>query len=129
MSGRRLPTLDGGAAHVVGGAGVLACVLCCVSVPAIVTGLSALGLGFLRNDRLIFPAESLFAILVVWTLLRSRTLHRQSAPLIVGMIALAILFFGLETSGPMSTVGALTGALGAATVMFWDWRLDRHCAT
>lgn len=124
---RRLPTLDGGAARIVGGAGVLACVLCCVSVPAIISGISALGLGFLRNDRLLFPAETLFAILVVWTLVRSRGLHHQSAPLIVGVVALAVLFFGLETSGPIATLAALAGAVGAAAVMFWDWRLHRRC--
>lgn len=125
---RRLPIAGTNAARVIGGAGALACVLCCVSIPGIVAAISALGLGFLRNDRLLFPAEIVSLIVLAFVLLRSRARHHRDAPLFLGVLAATILVVGLKTRAPLGTVAALTGAFAVVAVVFWDWRLQRHCA-
>ena len=110
-----------GAARVVGKVGILACVLCCISVPSVVAAISALGLGFLRNDRLLFPAEVVSLVILLATFLRSRRRHGRNAPLVLGTTAAAWWFFGLRTAPPLGTVAALTGALAVVGVVIWDW--------
>jgi mercuric ion transport protein len=127
-SGRRLPIAATDAARVVGGAGVLACVACCVSIPSVVAAISALGLGFLRNDRLLFPAEVASMIVLLFTFARSRTRHGRNAPFVLGLAAAAWMFFGLKGRAPLGTAAALTGALAVVAVVVWDWRLQKRCA-
>ena len=115
------------AARVIGGIGILACVLCCVSIPSVVAVISAVGLAFLRNDRLLFPAEVISLMILVVTFVRSRTRHRRSAPLLLGLAAAICMFYGLRTPAPLGTVAALTGALAVVAVVIWDWRLQRAC--
>ena len=125
---RSLPIASTNTARIIGGAGVLACVLCCVSIPSVVAAISALGLGFLRNDRLLLPAELASLAILLVTFVRSRTRHRRNLPLILGLAAAAWMFFGLMTPAPLGTVAALTGALAVVAVVVWDWRLQRRCA-
>ena len=128
-NGRSLPVIGTNAARVVGGAGVLACVLCCVSIPSVVAAISAMGLGFLRNDRLLFPAEAASLVILLITFFRSRTRHGRNLPFLLGLAAAAWMFFGLMTPAPLGTVAAMTGALGVVSVVVWDWKLQRRCAT
>ena len=127
MRGRPLPIANTNTARVVGGFGVLACVLCCVSVPSIVAIISALGLSFLRNDRLLLPAEAISLAILIVTFVRSRRIHGRISPLVLGLVAAAWMFFGLMSPAPLGTVAALTGALAIVAVVFWDWRLQRQC--
>lgn len=116
------------AARLVGGAGALACVLCCVSIPGVVAAISALGLGFLRNDRLLFPAEIVSLVVLAWALARSRARHHRDAPWVLAFASAVVLLVGLRSPAPLGTVAALIGAAGVAAVVFWDWRLQRRCA-
>ncbi|MGH7647501.1 MAG: MerC domain-containing protein [Gemmatimonadaceae bacterium] len=125
--GRTLPIANANAARVAGSLGVLACVLCCVSIPSVVAVITALGLGFLRNDRLLFPAEVVSLIVLLWTLLRSRGRHGRSAPLIAGAAAAAWMFLGLRSRGAFGTIAALSGAAAVVAVIIWDWRTQRSC--
>lgn len=127
MRRRALPLATTNTARVVGGFGVFACVLCCVSIPSIVAIISALGLSFLRNDRLLLPAEVVSLAILLVTFVRSRARHGRNAPLLLGLAAAAWMFFGLMSPAPLGTVAALTGALAVVAVVFWDWRLQRQC--
>jgi mercuric ion transport protein len=127
--GRRLPVIGTTAARVIGGAGALACVLCCVGIPSVVAAISAVGLGFLRNDRLLFPAEIVSIIIVVAALARSRARHGRNAPTLLGLASAAWMFLGLKTRAPLGAVAALTGALAVVAVIVWDWRLQKRCRT
>ena len=115
-------------ARVLGGLGVLACVVCCVSIPSVVAAISALGLGFLRNDRLLFRAEVVSLIILFFTFARSRTRHHRNAPLLLGLAAAAWTFFGLMSFAPLGTVANLTGSFAVVAVVAWDWRLQKRCA-
>ena len=122
-----MPLANANTVRVIGGVGVLACVLCCVSVPALVAAVSAAGLGFLRNDRVLFPSEAVSLLLLVGTLLRSRSRHGRNAPLLLGLTTAAWLFFGLMTAAPLGTIAALSGAVLVVVVIAWDWSLQRLC--
>ena len=126
--GRQLPVVATDAARVVGSLGVLACVLCCVSVPGIVGALSALGLGFLRNDRLLFPAVLVSLIILLVALLLSRARNGRNGPFIMGFAAAIWIIVGMRSPSPFGTIAALTGAALMVAAVAWDWRLRRHCA-
>lgn len=124
---RALPVVGNDTARIVGGIGVLACVLCCVSIPSVVAAISALGLGFLRNDQLLFPAEIVSVVVLIGTFLYSRRRHHRNSPLLLGLAAAAVMFFGLETPAPLGTIAALGGSILVVLVVIWDWRLQRAC--
>ena len=125
---RRLPLANENAARVVGSAGVLACVLCCISIPGVVAVISAMGLGLLRDDRILLPAEMVSLVILIFTFTRSRATHHRNAPLISGMAAAALMFFGLLTPAPTGTIAALAGSVAFVGVVVWDWRLQKRCA-
>jgi Na+/proline symporter len=127
-SSRNLPIAATNTGRIVGGFGVLACVLCCVSIPSIVAAISAAGLGFLRNDKLLLPAEGVSLVILLVTFVRSRTRHGRNAPIILGLLAAAWLYFGLLTPAPLGTIAALSGAVAVVAIVIWDWRLQRRCA-
>lgn len=129
MSDRRpLPIAGTNTARVVGAGGVLACVLCCLSIPSVVAAISTLGLGFLRNDRFLFPAEIVSVIVLLGTFARSRSRHGRNAPILLGLASAAWMFFGLKSPAPLGTVAAMTGALALVAVVVWDWQLQKRCA-
>ena len=107
--------------------GVLACTLCCLSVPGIAAALAASGLSFLRNDRILLPGTILFAAVAIGTLVRARARHGRWLPLVVAIAAIAMVWTGLTAFGGalLVTVGDLA-LLGAVV---WDSRLHRRCAT
>lgn len=127
-SGRRLPLANADAARVIGSAGVLACVICCISVPTVVAAISAIGLGFLRNDKILLPAEVVSLVILIFTLTRSRAKHHRIAPLMWGLGAAAVMFFGLMSPAPLGTFAALAGAAAVVGVVIWDWSLQKRCA-
>jgi hypothetical protein len=124
---RQLPIASTNVARVVGGVGLLACVPCCVSIPSVMAAISALGLGFLRNDRVLFPAEVVSLVILIITILRSRARHGRNTPLVLGIAAASWAFFGLVAATPLSMDAAVTGPLAVVAIVLWDWRLQRRC--
>jgi mercuric ion transport protein len=75
---------------------------CCLGVPAVVSALGALGLGFLINDFILFPLFFGFIGFTLWSLYRSTRSHASMTPFWVGL------------------AGALTAAIG-----LFGWRKGR----
>ena len=122
--------------------------LCCLGVPALVGFLSALGAGFLLNDRYLEPllAGTLLLSLVI-TVLHLRQHHRPG-PFVLSCVAAGTVFFAIygigllphasggdhmadgmaatPTWSPFLAYGALLVLLGAQV---WDLWLYRRCAT
>jgi hypothetical protein len=117
---RALPILGDDAGRAVGVAGVLACTLCCLSIPGTAAALSAVGLGLLRNDRILLPGTVTFAAIAIATLIRARTRHRRWTPLLVAVVAVALVWAGLRTSGGAIPVTA--GDLALLGAVVWDAR-------
>jgi hypothetical protein len=112
--------------------------LCCLGFPALVGLLSALGAGFLINDRYLEPllAGTLLLTLVVVGLHLRR--HRQPWPSILSMVSAGSAFFALygirwfphvvvpplPAWSPYLAYGAILVLLG---VQVWDLWLYRQC--
>ena len=121
--------------------------LCCLGVPALVGFLSALGAGFLLNDRYLEPllAGTLLLSLVI-TVLHLRR-HHQPGPFLLSLVAAGSVFFAIygigllphalggdqmadgmaatPTWSPGLSYGAIIVLLGAQV---WDLWLYRRCA-
>jgi MerC mercury resistance protein len=121
--------------------------LCCLGFPALVGLLSALGAGFLLNDRYL---ESLLAGTLLLTLLIAGPhlrRHHQPGPFILSLVAAGSVFFAIygttilphasggdhmadgmsatPTWSPFLAYGAIIVLLGAQV---WDLWLYRRCA-
>ena len=120
--------------------------LCCLGFPALVGFLSALGAGFLLNDRYLEPllAATLPFTLVIAGLHLRR--HHQPGPFLLSLVAAASTFFAiygigllphatggdsmadgmiaLPTWSPSLAYGAILTLLGAQV---WDLWLYRRC--
>ena len=125
---RSLPVVGTDVGRIVGGAGVIACVACCAGVPGMAAAVSALGLGFLLIDRVLLPATIVGAIILLVTQLRSRHRHGRNAPLLLALASTATMFLGLLTSGRLTSIAAVGGAVLLVVSTFADWRLQRRCA-
>lgn len=123
-----LPVLRGGTRRIIGTGGVVACAVCCLSIPGIAAALSAVGLGFLRNDRILFPGPVLCALLMAYSFYRAREQHHRIAPLVVGTLSAIVTLVGLRTAGQAGTVLVIAGGSVLLAVAVWDWRLQRRCA-
>src|SRR5260221_10668744 len=120
--------------------------LCCLGFPALVGFLSALGAGFLLNDRYLEPllaATLLLTLLIVGPHLRR---HHQPGPFILSLVAAGSTFFAIygttvlphasggdhmadgmaatPTWSPFLAYGAILVLLGAQV---WDLWLFRRC--
>ena len=146
MSQRRLWMRGGGSP--LAALAALFTTLCCVGFPALVGVLSALGAGFLLNDRYLEPGLSatlLLTLLIAGLHLRR---HHQPGPFILSLVAAGSTFFAIygigllphasggdhmadgmaatPTWSPFLAYGAIIVLLGAQVCDLW---LYRRCAT
>jgi hypothetical protein len=121
-----LPILGSDGARSLGLGGVLACTLCCISIPGIAAALSATGLGFLRNDRILLPGTAIFAGIVIVTLVRARLRHHEWGPLLIALGALVLIWVGLLAGGGARLV--TLGDIALVGAVLWDSRLHRRCS-
>src|SRR6266851_5010137 len=117
--------------------------LCCLGFPALVGLLSALGAGFLLNDRYLEPllvGTLLLTLLIAGLHLRR---HHQPGPFLLSLVAAGSVFFAIygigllshasggdhmaatPTWSPFLAYGAIIVLLGAQV---WDLWLYRRCA-
>jgi mercuric ion transport protein len=68
--------------------------LCCLGVPAVVSIVASIGLGFLINDAILLPLMVLFLLVTLIGLYLGYRAHRRTWPLILGVVSsLVALFF------------------------------------
>ena len=76
-----------GVAAAADGAGVIGAVLaalCCAGTPIIVGAVTALGLGFLRSDAVLWPLMLASLGIATWGFWRGRQCHGHIGPLVLG---------------------------------------------
>lgn len=88
-------------------AGALLAALCCLGVPAVVGVVSALGAGFLIQDRVLLPVLAVTLPLGLWGLDRSRSVPGRSAPLWLGLAGSAALVAGLRFGAWLVAAGVV----------------------
>lgn len=65
--------------------------LCCLGLPAILSVITAVGLGFLIRDAILAPLLILSLALIVWGLARGLRRHRNAVPLVIAGVACIVL--------------------------------------
>ena len=109
------------ASRLADGAGVLGAVLaalCCAGTPFIVAGLTAVGLGVLRRDAILWPLMILSLLVALWGFRQGVRAHGRRGPLWLGAAGSLSLAAGvIVVHGPpaMQMIYGGAGALAAAT--------------
>jgi|SRR5712692_3507820 len=101
----------------VGIGGSLFAALCCLGFPALLSILSAVGLGFLIHDAVLFPLLVAFLALTIYGLYRGYQRHgRPGAVMLGGGSAVALLVFLLVFfSRPLAYL-AIAGLVAASVL-------------
>lgn len=98
--------------------------VCCLGLPAAVSVLGALGLGFLINDAILLPLLLVFLALTLTGLWFGYKVHRKTGALVLGGISAVVLFVSIFVYAPIAyaAVAGLVAASGLNVV------LRRRCA-
>jgi len=100
--------------------GSLFTALCCLGFPALLSLLSAIGLGFIVNDAILIPLLLLFlGVTIVGLYLGVRHHHRWAA-LVLGAVSALItaVFIALIPNGVLAGIG-IAGLIGASLLNVW----------
>lgn len=95
--------------------------LCCLGFPALLSILSAIGLGFIVNDAILIPLLLLFLAVTLLGLYLGTRHHHEPWALILGglsALAIAVVFLGLVPSRIVAYVG-MTGLVVASILNVW----------
>ncbi len=88
--------------------------LCCLGVSAVLSVVTAIGLGFLINDAILLPLLVLSLLVTLWGLFSGWKRHRKAAALTLGALsAVALVVFSyFHQSRPLAliSIAALVGA-------------------
>jgi mercuric ion transport protein len=82
----------------IGVGGSLFAALCCLGFPALVSILSAIGLGFLINDDILRPMMIVFLLLAIFGLTLGMRHHGSPWALIVGILSAVTLYVFIYVS-------------------------------
>ncbi|MBI2818108.1 MAG: MerC domain-containing protein [Acidobacteria bacterium] len=104
--------------------GSLVAAACCLGLPAAVSILGALGLGFLIHDAILLPLLLVFLALTLTGLWLGYKVHRKIGALMLGGISAVILFVSIFVYAPIAYV-AVAGLLAASVL---NAVLRRRCA-
>lgn len=102
---------------------------CCLGIPAVLTAVSAVGLGFLIHDAILLPLFVVFVALTLWLLYRSAQAHGDLRPFwlsldggALGSLGLLLLVVGLYPQSWLIYLGLAALVLGST----WD-ALNGRC--
>jgi|SRR5438132_3726160 len=104
----------------IGTGGSIFAALCCLGFPALLSILSAIGLGFVVNDAILIPLLLVFlAITLAGLYLGTRHHHRPWA-LVLGAVSSAItaVFSAILPNGVLAGIG-IAGLISASLLNVW----------
>lgn len=99
----------------IGAVGSLFAALCCLGIPAVLSIVSAIGLGFIVNDAILMPLLAVFLAITLYGLWNGYRRHGKRAPLALGAVSAAGLLMFLWFSSVLA--GISLGALIVATFL------------
>lgn len=108
--------------------GAIFAALCCAGTPFILAGLSAVGLGFLKNDAILWPLMFASLAMALWGFWVGRRLHGLIGPLALAMVGAIALVAGvvfIHGFPAMQVIWTGVGALVVATL--WNISARRRC--
>ena len=98
---------------------------CCLGAAPLLGALSAVGLGFVVDDRILIPLLALSLAATIWGLDRDRPRHGSRGPELLAWAAAFVTLGGLWVSGTLVAAGL--AVLVAASA--WSWILVRRAGT
>ncbi|HSC20420.1 MAG TPA: MerC domain-containing protein [Solirubrobacterales bacterium] len=108
--------------------GAIFAALCCAGTPLIVTGITALGLGFLRRDSILWPLMLLSLVVAQFGFWQGWRAHRQPWPFLLGGASGASLAAGvIVVHGPPAMEMIYGGAIGLLAATGWNLWARRSC--
>lgn len=110
--------------------GAVLAALCCAGTPFIIGGLTALGLGFLRKDGILWPVMLLSLALAVTGFWQGARTHGRWAPLAIGGIGAMSLASGvIIVHGFPAMQMIYGGAVALVIAAGWNSHARRNCDT
>lgn len=94
--------------------------LCCLGLPALVSFLGAIGLGFLINDAILIPLLVVFLIVTLGGLLLGVRHHHHRSAFILGAVSAVVLlvFITIAFNRPLIWLG-IAGLIIASILNVW----------
>ena len=128
--------MNGGAAQrtwqvadVAGAFGAIVAALCCAGTPVIVAALTALGLGFLKRDSILWPVMLASLAVALWGLWTARRIHRRAGPLLLGIAGASTLASGvIVVHGRSAMLYIYVGAAALVAATLWNIGARRAAA-
>lgn len=108
----------------IGSAGSFIVGLCCLGVPAMLSIVSAIGLGFLLTDAILVPMLAVFLAVTLYGLWNGFRRHGSRVPLITGSVGAAGVLAFLWFSSLLAAVSL--AALVTATLLNVWFARQRH---
>ncbi len=109
----------------VGAVGSLFTTACCIGLPAAVSLVSALGAGFLIQDKYLQPLLIAFLLITVAASALTYWSHRNPIPLIVTVLAGVVIYWFIYRDYRVTIVWM--GAAGLVAAQVWDIVAVRTC--
>ena len=108
--------------------GAILAALCCAGNGIILAALSAVGLGFLRRDAILWPVMLASLAVAVWGFWQARTGSRWRIPLVLGTLSALSLAAGvIVVHGPPAMTMIYGGAIGLLVATLLNARARRQC--
>lgn len=108
----------------IGVGGSLFAALCCLGFPALLSILSAVGLGFLVNDKVLIPLLAIFLLVTLGGLFIGIKHHGKWPALILGAVSAVATFVFIVFA--FNKVGAGIGIAGLIASSLWNIWLARN---
>jgi mercuric ion transport protein len=101
--------------------GAVLAALCCMGAPIIVGALTAVGLGWIRSDAILWPLMFLSLGVALGGLSSDRRRHRTAGPLVIASVGAIALVAGVVfVHGPPARVLIYAGAIALVVATLWN---------
>lgn len=97
--------------------GAIFATLCCLGIPALVSIVSSIGLGFLINDAILFPLLIVFLVVAVGGLIFGVRHHHRWSAVVVGAISAAVLVLAMSVAHVRLLIWIGIGGLIVASML------------
>ncbi len=89
--------------------------LCCLGASAVLSVVTAIGLGFLINDVILLPLLVISLIVTLWGLYSGRKRHHKSAALVIGLLGgVALVVFAYFHQSRLLALVSIAVLVGAS---------------
>ena len=102
--------------------------LCCLGVSWLVAAITAVGLGFLRKDAILWPLMIASILIAVWGMWLGSRAHKSFLPLILGVASATALVAGvIFVHGFPARELIYAGSIGLIAASTWNAALRLRC--